>query len=82
MSKEKSVDPNVPGIAFATLPTTGETIAISCSRRFYFRVNSNKTADELNALYGVTPDQAKALLASVMTDWENNTDEPERSDAA
>ncbi len=82
MSKELSVDPNLPGIAFAALPTTGETIAISCSKRLYFRVNSNKTVDELNALYGVTPDQAKALLASVMTDWENIANEAEQSDAA
>ena len=82
MSQEQSVDTNLPGIAFATLPTTGETIAIRYGERLYYRVNSNKTADELNAIYGVTPDQAKALLASVMSDWENITNEPEQSDAA
>ncbi len=82
MSKERSVVPGLPGIAFATLPTTGETIAIRGGERIYYRVNSTKTADELNAIYGVTPAQARALLASVMSDWKNNTDEPERSDAA
>lgn len=75
MSKKQSVDLNLPGIAFATLPATGETIAIRHGERLYYRVNSSKTADELNAIYGVTPDQAKALLASVMS-------EPEQSDAA
>ena len=82
MSKERSVDTNLPGIAFATLPTTGETIAIRYGERLYYRVNSNKTADELNAIYGVTPDQAKALLACAMSDWENITNEPDQSDAA
>ena len=82
MSNEPAVNARLPGIAFATLPTTGETIAIRCGERIFYRVNSNKTADELNAIYGVTPDQAKALLASVMSDWENITNEPEQSDAA
>lgn len=82
MSNEQTVDPGHPGIAFATLPATGETIAIRCGERIYYRVNSNKTADELNAIYGVTPDQAKALLTSVMSDCENISNEPERSDAA
>lgn len=82
MSSEPTVNTRLPGIAFATLPTTGETIAIRCGERIYYRVNSNKTADELNAIYGVSADQAKALLASVMCDWKNAADEPEQSDAA
>lgn len=82
MSNEPAINARLPGIAFATLPTTGETIAIRCGERIYYRVNSNKTADELNAIYGVTPDQAKALLASVLSDRENITNEPEQSDAA
>jgi hypothetical protein len=81
MSKERSVVPGLPGIAFATLPTTGETIAIRYGERLYYRVNSTKTADELNVIYGITPDQAQALLASVMSNW-NTTNEPKRSDAA
>jgi hypothetical protein len=44
-----------PGIAFATLPATGETIAIRYGERIYYRVDTTKTADELNAMYGVTP---------------------------
>jgi hypothetical protein len=75
MSNEPGANIRLPGIAFATLPITGETIAIRHGERLYYRVNSSKTADELNAIYGVTPDQAKALLASVMS-------EPEQSDAA
>lgn len=82
MSKERSVDPDLPGIAFAILPATGETVAIRCGGRHCYRVSTNKTADELNAMYGVTPDQARALLARVMADRENITDEPEQSDAA
>ncbi len=82
MSNEPAINARLPGIAFATLPTTGETIAIRCGERIYYRVNSNKTADELNAIYGVSPDQARALLTSVLSGWDNTSNEPERSDAA
>ena len=58
-----------PGIAFATLPKTGETIAIRYGERIYYRVDSVKTADELNAMYGVTPRQAQAILASALAGW-------------
>ena len=70
MRKEPATDAGFPGIAFATLPDTGETIAIRYGERLYYRVDSAKTADELNAIYGVTEAQAKTLLASVMSSWE------------
>lgn len=70
MGKDETTDAGFPGIAFATLPVTGETIAIRYGERLYYRVDSAKTADELNAIYGVTEAQAKTLLASVMSNWE------------
>ncbi len=69
MHKQQAADAGFPGIAFAILPKTGETIAIRYGERLYYRVESSKTADELNAIYGVTPTQAKAMLASVMSGW-------------
>lgn len=69
MRKEQTPDAGFPGIAFATLPDTGETIAIRYGERLYYRVDSAKTADELNAIYGVTEAQAKTMLASVLADW-------------
>ena len=77
MRKEKTTDAGFPGIAFATLPHTGETIAIRYGERLYYRVDSAKTADELNAIYGVTEAQAKAMLASVLADWKTpSVDQP------
>ncbi|HYA37390.1 MAG TPA: hypothetical protein VEI74_03850 [Candidatus Methylomirabilis sp.] len=70
MHKEPSPpDAGFPGIAFATLPTTGETVAIRYGERIYYRVGTTKTADELNAMYGVTPAQAKAILSSALAEW-------------
>lgn len=70
MHKEPSAtDAGFPGIAFATLPATGETIAIRYGERIYYRVGTTKTADELNAMYGVTPTQAKRILAKALADW-------------
>ncbi len=69
MRKEQAKDAGFPGIAFATLPVTGETIAIRHGERIYYRVDSEKSADELNAMYGVTPGQAKAILASALASW-------------
>lgn len=69
MGKDETTDAGFPGIAFATLPDTGETIAIRYGERLFYRVDSTKTADELNAIYGVTEAQAKSLLASVMSSW-------------
>lgn len=71
MHKEQVADAGFPGIAFATLPHTGETVAIRYGERIYYRVDSTKSADELNAIYGVTPRQAQALLASALAGWKN-----------
>ena len=70
MLKEQAADAGFPGIAFATLPKTGETIAIRYGERLYYRVDSTKSAEELNAIYGVTQAQARALLASLISSWE------------
>jgi hypothetical protein len=70
MGKDETTSAGFPGIAFATLPHTGETIAIRYGERLYYRVDSAKTADELNAIYGVTEAQAKTLLASMLSSWE------------
>lgn len=72
MRKAQAADAGFPGIAFAILPTTGETIAIRHGERIYYPVNSEKSADELNAMYGVTPSQAKAALASALAGWEQS----------
>ncbi len=69
MRNEHSTDSGFPGIAFATLPTTGETVAIRYGERIYYRVETTKTAEELNAIYGVTEAQAKTILASAMSGW-------------
>jgi hypothetical protein len=55
----------LPGIAFATLPTTGETVAICLGDHSYYRVATTKTAAELNAMYGVTEAQAQAMVQVV-----------------
>lgn len=70
MHKGQAADTGFPGIAFAILPNTGETVAIRYGERIYYRVDSVKSADELNAIYGVTPRQAKAALASALAGWE------------
>ena len=70
MDKIPTIDSKLPGIAFATLPTTGETIAIRHGERIYYRVGTTKTAEELNAMYGVSPEQAKAMLACVLAGWQ------------
>jgi len=67
----------LPGIAFATLAATGATIAITLGASRYERVNTDKTADELNRLYGVTPAQARAMLAGVLLGWRTNLANPE-----
>ena len=69
MHKAHANDAGFPGIAFATLPNTGETVAIRHGERIYYRVDSAKSADELNAMYGVTPGQARAALASALAGW-------------
>lgn len=77
MDKTPSIDSELPGIAFATLPTTGETIAIRHGERVYYRVGTTKTAEELNAMYGVSQAQANAMLACVLAGWETLAMNPE-----
>ncbi|MCR4345935.1 MAG: hypothetical protein NUV55_01825 [Sulfuricaulis sp.] len=69
MHKGQAADTGFPGIAFAILPNTGETVAIRYGERIYYRVDSVKSADELNAMYGVTPCQANAALACALAGW-------------
>jgi hypothetical protein len=77
MHKEPGFDSGFPGIAFAIHPSTGETIAIRYGEGIYYPVGTSKTADELNAIYGVTPNQARAILASVLAGWETRPAEQE-----
>lgn len=78
MHKMRSTLLMLPGIAFGVLPTTGETIAIRQGEPTYYRVNTTKTAEELNAMYGVTEAQAQAMLASLMSGWNTPLADPER----
>jgi len=67
----------LPSIAFATLAVTGAVIAITLGESRYERVNTTKTADELNQMYGVTPAQARAMLAGVLVGWRTRLANPE-----
>jgi hypothetical protein len=67
----------LPAIAFATLAATGATIAITLGDSQYQQVNTTKSADELNRMYGVTPAQARAMLAGVLLGWRTNLANPE-----
>lgn len=67
----------LPGIAFATLLTTGMTIAICLGESRYYQVDTTKTADELNRMYGVTPAQARAMLAGILLGWRTHLANPE-----
>jgi hypothetical protein len=81
MQKTHSALPKLPGIAFVVLPTTGETIAIRQGESTYYRVDTTKTAEELNALYGVTKAEAQAMLASLMSGWGTTRSGPERENS-
>ena len=70
MKNEKKANSDIPAIAFVTLPTTGETIAIQYGQGIHYRVQTTKTAEELNAMYGVTPVQAQAVLERVLAGQE------------
>jgi hypothetical protein len=67
----------LPGHAFATLAATGATIAITLGESRYELVNTTKTADELNHMYGVTPAQARAMLAGVLVGWRTHLANPD-----
>lgn len=60
----------LPAIAFAACPTTGETVAILRGRASYYHVGNGKSPDDMNRLYGVTTDQARAMLVGVLHGWD------------
>jgi hypothetical protein len=72
----------LPAIAFATLAVTGETVALRLGEARYYRVETGKSADELNYLYGVSPAQARAMLAGVLLGWDTRLADPELYDAS
>ncbi|HJW80995.1 MAG TPA: hypothetical protein VJ396_02030 [Acidiferrobacterales bacterium] len=82
MTTVRSIFSSLPGIAFATIAITGETIAICRGEPSYYRVETTKTAEELNAMYGVSPGQARAMLAGTIRGWHTPAADPERRDAA
>ena len=81
MTTVRSLLSRLPGVAFATLAITGETIAICRGEPSYYRVETTKTAEELNAMYGVSPAQARAMLAGTIRGWHTPLADPERHDA-
>lgn len=79
MTPVRSILSGLPGVAFATLAITGETIAICRGESSYYRVETTKTAEELNTMYGVSPTQARAMLAGTIRGWHTLPAKPERS---
>ena len=77
MTTVRSIFSKLPGIAFATLVLTGETIAICRGEPNYYRVETTKTAEELNTMYGVSPVQARAMLAGTIRGWHTLRADPE-----
>ena len=80
MTTACSIFSRLPGIAFATIAITGETIAICRGEPSYYRVETTKTAEELNTMYGVSPAQARAMLAGTIRGWHTLPASPERYD--
>jgi hypothetical protein len=81
MTTVRSILSRLPGIAFATLAITGETIAICRGEPSYYRVETSKTAEELNTMYGVSPTQARAMLAGTIRGWHTQLADPGQQDA-
>ncbi len=71
----------LPAIAYATAPSTGETIAIRRGESGYLHVTTGLSAEELNILYGVSKPQAKAMFAGVMLGWHTLAADPDNYDA-
>ncbi|HCU53883.1 MAG TPA: hypothetical protein DIC36_06255 [Gammaproteobacteria bacterium] len=67
----------LPGKAFARLAVNGATIAITRGESHYERVITPHTAEELNNQHGVTPAQARAMLAGVLCGWRTNLANPD-----
>jgi len=80
MAAIRSILSRLPGIAFATLAISGETIAICRGESSYYRVETAKTAEELNTMYGVSPAQARAMLAGTILGWHTLLADPEHYD--
>lgn len=76
MNRETALS-KLPGIAFATLSATGATIAICLGESHYYRVETTKSADELNRMYGVSPAQARAMLSGMLLGWRTSLANPE-----
>ncbi len=81
MTTVRSIFSSLPGIAFATIAITGETIAMCRGEPSYYRVETSKTAEELNSMYGVSPTQARAMLAGTIRGWHKLPADPEQHDA-
>lgn len=62
MPTRHPVASTLPAIAFVTLVTTGEVIALCQGKSDYYRVQTQLRSEELNHLYGVSPGQARAML--------------------
>ena len=82
MTTTRSILSSLPGIAFATLAVSGETIAICRGESSHYRLETTKTADELNTMYGVSPAQAQAMLAGTTLGWHALLADPEQYDTA
>jgi len=67
----------LPGRAYATLAVNGATIAINRGADHYERLETHQTADELNLQHGVTPAQARAMLAGVLCGWKTSLANPD-----
>lgn len=80
MEDRRTMLEKLPTIAFATLPDTGETIAILRGEPEYYRVGTTKSAEQLNAMYGVQPAQQQAMLAGVTYGWNTPLADPGRYD--
>jgi hypothetical protein len=80
MTIVRSLFSRLPGIAFATIAITGETIAICRGEPSYYRVETTKTAEELNTMYGVSPAQARAMLAGTLRGWHTLLADPGQPD--
>jgi hypothetical protein len=66
----------LPAIAFATLALTGETVAIFRGEPRHYRVDTHKSVTELNRMYGVSPAQARAMLAGALLGWDSKLADP------
>lgn len=80
MTAVRTIFSRLPGVAFATLAFSGETVAIRPGAQSYYRVETSKTAEELNSMYGVSPAQARAMLAGTICGWHTLLADPERYD--